>query len=433
MDKVRFDRWTKTLARSRSRRGVLAGLTGAIVALSSPRRGFAQISTPGGMCGGLAGFPCPDGFECVDDPSDSCDPATGGADCSLPGGVDRSGVDRVIHSRLWLVERLARRHDVHVFALGQEERPGEWELLGARVHDVGRARGRLRRLLARVAAEQRERRFDVLHAFFGPCGAYAAAAGWRFGVPVLFHPSGGEFVALPESGYGMRRTLSGRVALGIGLAGARRVTVATPHMRALAAARGVRAECVPLGVALDRWPTAAPRARDTGRPARLLHVGDVRPVKDQATLLRAAAHLRAAGVPFTLDLVGLGTAALALPEGARGHGVLRRDALRALMERADLLLVSSRHEAGPLVVLEAAVAGVPSVGTAVGHVAEWTPDAALAVPVGDAEALARAAAALLDDEPRRLAIAREAQRRAVAADADYTAARFERIYRELAS
>jgi hypothetical protein len=82
MDNGRFDRWTKTLSRSGSRRGVLAELAGAIVALRSPRRGFAQISTPGGMCGGLAGFPCPDGFVCVDDPSDSCDPATGGADCS---------------------------------------------------------------------------------------------------------------------------------------------------------------------------------------------------------------------------------------------------------------------------------------------------------------------------------------------------------------
>ena len=82
MDNGRFDRWTKTLSRSRSRRGVLAGLAGAIVALRSQRRGFAQISTPGGMCGGIAGFPCPDGFVCVDDPSDSCDPATGGADCS---------------------------------------------------------------------------------------------------------------------------------------------------------------------------------------------------------------------------------------------------------------------------------------------------------------------------------------------------------------
>lgn len=34
------------------------------------------------MCGGIAAIRCPKGKECVDDPSDSCDPAKGGADCS---------------------------------------------------------------------------------------------------------------------------------------------------------------------------------------------------------------------------------------------------------------------------------------------------------------------------------------------------------------
>jgi hypothetical protein len=32
-------------------------------------------------CGGFAGTACPGGQDCVDDPSDSCDPANGGADC----------------------------------------------------------------------------------------------------------------------------------------------------------------------------------------------------------------------------------------------------------------------------------------------------------------------------------------------------------------
>jgi hypothetical protein len=32
-------------------------------------------------CGGFAGFPCPQGQFCVDDPRDTCDPAKGGADC----------------------------------------------------------------------------------------------------------------------------------------------------------------------------------------------------------------------------------------------------------------------------------------------------------------------------------------------------------------
>ena len=46
--------------------------------------------------------------------------------------------------------------------------------------------------------------------------------------------------------------------------------------------------------------------------------------------------------------------------------------------------------------------------------------------------MARETAALLGDDARRLSLAREAQRRAVAEDADETARRFERIYEEIA-
>jgi hypothetical protein len=41
-------------------------------------------------CGGIAAFPCPTGFSCVDDPRDSCDPKTGGADC---GGICLSSLE----------------------------------------------------------------------------------------------------------------------------------------------------------------------------------------------------------------------------------------------------------------------------------------------------------------------------------------------------
>ncbi len=358
----------------------------------------------------------------------------------LPGGVDRSGVDRVVPAILWLIERLARRHDVHVFALHQEGAPGTWELLGARVHDAGTIDRWPRRLFTDFSAAHRATPFDVLHAFFGWCGTYAALLGWRHHVPVVYHAAGEEPVAFHDIGYGMGRTAAGRLALRVASAGARRVTVATPFMQRLAAERGIRARLVPLGVALDRWPVAEPRPRDWRRPARLLHIGDVRPVKDQLTLFDALARLRDAGIALELDVVGHDTThggfrgsptARMLDGITRWHGVLRRDALRALVERADLLLVSSRHEAGPLVVLEAAVAGVPTVGTAVGHVAEWAPHAAVAVPVGDAVALADATAALLADDARRLAIAHAAQRRAIAIDADHTAAAFESIYAEI--
>jgi glycosyltransferase involved in cell wall biosynthesis len=101
------------------------------------------------------------------------------------------------------------------------------------------------------------------------------------------------------------------------------------------------------------------------------------------------------------------------------------------MQQAHVSVMSSRHEAGPLALLEAAAVGVPTVGTAVGHILEWAPNAAIAVPVGDAEALAAAVHRVLSDETLRLRLARAARLWALREDADYTLACFERLYSDL--
>jgi glycosyltransferase involved in cell wall biosynthesis len=197
---------------------------------------------------------------------------------------------------------------------------------------------------------------------------------------------------------------------------------------------------VPLGVALERWPVVAPRVRLAGATARLVHVADLNPVKDQTTLVEATRRLAERGVDFRLDIAGRDTLrgaveSLARQSGVgdrvRFHGYLPHERLHALVSEGDLLWVSSQHEAGPVVMLEAAIVGVPTVGTAVGHVAEWAPEAAVAVPVRDPEALARETRALLENDGRRLALAHKAQRRAVACDADWTAGRFDALYEEV--
>jgi len=165
------------------------------------------------------------------------------------------------------------------------------------------------------------------------------------------------------------------------------------------------------------------------------------PIKDQGTLLEAARLLAQAGLDFHLDIAGRDTLDGKIQDTARTfgladrvtfHGRVPHAELRALVAGGDLLLHSSRFEAGPLAVLEAAVVGVPTVGTAVGHIADWAPDAAVAVPIGDATALAAEVKGLLEDEDRRLAIAREAQRRALACDAAWTARTFEALYEGVA-
>jgi glycosyltransferase involved in cell wall biosynthesis len=146
------------------------------------------------------------------------------------------------------------------------------------------------------------------------------------------------------------------------------------------------------------------------------------------------------GLDFRLDIVGEDTLGgqiqalagrLGISSHTTFHGFLTHAQLRPVLARAHVHLVSSRHEAGPLALLEAAVLGLPSVGTRVGHLAEWAGEAALAVEVGDAQGLARAIAQLGSDEDLRLRLAHEAQRRAVLEDADHSAALLEALYDEL--
>jgi glycosyltransferase involved in cell wall biosynthesis len=358
-----------------------------------------------------------------------------------PGGVDRSGTDRVIPCLLWFIERLVKCGDeVHVFALRQEQDQGQWPLLGAQIHNAGGLHSLVRgaRALAELRKENRNSRFDVIHALWAvPQGALAALAGYAFGIPVLLHFPGGDLVNLPQIRYGGRSTLKGRMALRLALSGADRIAVPSVYMVHVAHDLGIAAEYLPLGVALDHWSVAVPRPRTSGAPAKLLHVANLSPVKDQDTLLMAAVHLRAQGVPFVLDVIGEDTLhgkimqrarELELEDCVRFHGFLPQCVLKEYMYAADLLIVTSRHEAGPLVALEAAAAGVPAIGTHVGLLADWAPVAARTVGLGDSCALAHEIAELLACDNERLELASQAQQRAVAENADITTRRVRDVY-----
>lgn len=358
----------------------------------------------------------------------------------VPGGVDRSGEYRVIPALLALIRRLAGVCDLQVIALNQEKEAAHWDWEGARIHNVGLQSTRLNavRLLRRLHALAP---FDVIQSIWsGSCGLVAVTSGRLLRVPSAVHIAGGELTALAEISYGGMLTRRGRLRESLVLRGAAAVTAASQPILDQAARLGIRAGRLPLGVDLHGWPPREPVPRAPGRAARLVHVASLNAVKDQSTLLRAVAAVADAGEQFELDIVGEDTlhgeiqelaTRVGVAQRTRFHGFMTQRELRPLLERADLMLLTSRHEAGPLVALEAAVAGVPSVGTAVGHLAEWTPTAALAVPVGDWNALATTIRRVLNDEDLRLALAREALQRAVAEDADYTARRFQQLHESL--
>ena len=358
----------------------------------------------------------------------------------VPGGVDRSGTQRVIPALLALIKRLALRYELHVYALHQEVKPDEWALFGARIHNIGLGRTRVRTVQA-IRTQHRIAPFALIQSFFsGSCGLIAVSAGRLLGIPSLIHVAGGELVALKSIGYGGRLTWKGRVREWLVLRAATIVTAPSAPMVAALSDLGVPAQRLLLGIDREMWPSRLPAPRRLEDAARLLHVGSLNPVKDQGTLLRAFALLVRDGAKVQLDIVGEDTLhnqiqseaqALQVADRVTFHGFLTQSELRPVMEASHLLVMSSLHEAGPVVVLEAAMVGVPTVGTAVGHIAEWAPQAALAAGVGDAAGIAAHIKALLADDPRRVQLACEAQRLALQEDSEHTARRFEQLYATL--
>lgn len=354
----------------------------------------------------------------------------------VPGGVDRSGEFRVIPVFLTFIAQLARKHEVHVYVLRQEAEAGSWPLAGATVHNIGKGRTRIR-AIQEMHREHRRAPFDVVQSLFsGTCGLMAVIAARWMCRPCFIHIGGGELVALADIGYGGRLHARGRWREAIVLRSATAVTAASAPIIDALDAIGIHAQRIAMGVDLHVWPPLPPRPR-IASTARLIHVASLNPVKDQPTLLRALAIVVAQGIDAMLDIVGVDTldgaiqrltAELGLSERVRFLGFKTQRELRPLIEAADLLVMSSRHEAGPIVLLEAAIAGVPTVGTAVGHIAEWSPDAALASAPGDSQALAEHIQRALTDEHTRIGLAEAGQRRAMQEDAAYTVAAFERLY-----
>jgi glycosyltransferase involved in cell wall biosynthesis len=368
----------------------------------------------------------------------------------VPGGFDLG--ERVIPTLLSLASELARRHQVHVFAAAGAGGRGRFEREGATVHQlamttrdaVGNRGGRLLRrgrfalsLFREVHRASRERAFDLFHAFWAADTGFAATAlGRMLRVPVVVSIGGGEAVWIPEARYGGAGSVAGRAQLRATLRLANAISAGSTFAADFLpgdAAR--RTRIIPLGVRCAAFD--APPDRPEGPPWRLIHVGDANLVKDQETLLRALARVLARCPGVSLDCVGedmldgrlVHTArTLGIEPHVTFHGFLPQQRLPELFRRAHLNVLSSRYESQSVAVLEAAAAGLPTVGTAVGLLPTLAPLAARCVALGDPDALGDAIAALLVDPTARLTLGAAARQWAIDHDAAWTARQFEEVY-----
>jgi glycosyltransferase involved in cell wall biosynthesis len=111
---------------------------------------------------------------------------------------------------------------------------------------------------------------------------------------------------------------------------------------------------------------AAPRAHTKDDPFTILAVGRLHAVKDHAFLVRACAQLHDREVPFECLIAGDGPERRNLESlirqcGLKGRvsllGHVPREQMESLQDRADLVVLTSRSEGIPLVLMEAMARG----------------------------------------------------------------------------
>ena len=162
-------------------------------------------------------------------------------------------------------------------------------------------------------------------------------------------------------------------------------------------------------------PAKERKSRMSPFPAvRLLYLGRLSLEKDPLNLLQAAAILRRRGLAFELTLAGDGPERAHIEHAAAELGIASSVRLAGyvgdvigLLTNADILVSPSRTECMPNAVLEAMLAGVPVVATAVGGLGEMIRDGehGLLCPPRNPPALAAAIERLVREAalPPRLA------------------------------
>jgi glycosyltransferase involved in cell wall biosynthesis len=173
---------------------------------------------------------------------------------------------------------------------------------------------------------------------------------------------------------------------------------ATTRYRALRLVADRKLEYVPNGIDLDRFvpnPEARTRVRrelGLGEQFLWLAVGRLDVQKDPLLLIDAFARHAARQAGARLAIAGVGPLQSQCEARVREHGLDStvhmlgaRDDVPDLMAAADALVLTSRWEGLPMVLLEASAAGLPIVATAAAGTTELIRDGetGLLAPVGD--------------------------------------------------
>jgi glycosyltransferase involved in cell wall biosynthesis len=267
--------------------------------------------------------------------------------------------------------------------------------------------GRMSRLIRRLNP-------DVLHGHGAKAGAFVRMKGLSQQTIRVYTPHGGSLHYPANTIKGalysrLERALMNRTDLFLFESAFARDT----YQRMIGTPNGL-VRCVFNGVTADEFDPIV----KAGDATDIAYVGEFRHIKGADLLVDAVARLRADGRPVTLTLGGDGEETEAIKAQIQRLGL--GDVVRLIghvkarygFSKGSLLVVPSRGDSMPYVVIEAAAAGIPMVAANVGGIPEifGSHADALFAP-GNAAAMADAIETALDDFAAAQARAKELRER----------------------
>ena len=269
--------------------------------------------------------------------------------------------------------------------------------------------------ILQTRAHARKIRPDIIHCHGAKGGLYGRVAGRLLGLPSVYTPHGGSLHYRWSSPVGAAflgaEWLLARAGSGLHF-------VCDYEKRAFDEKIGIAGK--PARVVYNGlWPEEFETAQPNADAADLLFIGEIRVLKGVDILLEAIAALRSER-KITACLVGDGPDLEQFKAQAQSLGLADsvtfagRMPARAAFRKGRVLIMPSRAESFPYVVLEACAAGVPLLASNVGGIPEVLGPACL-FPPGDAQALAARLKMALA-EPGQLKASAQAVRERLARD-----------------
>ncbi len=282
-----------------------------------------------------------------------------------------------------LFSDLATHCALGVHRLAMSRLPGPGDMLALR---------RIADVVARIGP-------DVLHGHGAKGGLYARLAAGRTGAKAFYTPHGGVLHYQWSSPAGALYLMTERMLL----TRADGLVFVCDFERAAFQSKiglGGRPHTV---VHNGLWPEDYTAVRPGPDATDLLFIGELRHLKGVDVLIAAIAEAsKRKGRAITATIVGDGPDRQALVEAARraelASTVRFTGAMpaRTAFALGRAMVIPSRAESFPYIVLEAIAAGLPIIASRVGGIVEAL-DASAMVPPGNAAALAASIVALLDD------------------------------------